>query len=310
MDKGKKVKYRLLSGLLRALSFLPLQVHRFLGSLAGFVMLHLVKYRRDVALKNLRNAFPDKSSEEIDSILKKFYRYLGTVYCEATWFGSCRGNMRRLSRARVCDLKGQEYLNGYTDSGKSVIVLMSHTGNFELISGFMTYVGDGTPISARESHIAVSYKRLHNEFWNDFMYRNRLSGLLRPEEYDAQVESADILRFVYRHKDDAYVYHFITDQYPYGEGHNVEVDFLNARTLSMTGGLAMARKLCLPVLYLRFACRLKGGYTIEYLPFCDDASREDIGELTQKYYTMLEEDIRRQPWNYLWTHKRWKSLNY
>ena len=25
------------------------------------------------------------------------------------------------------------------------------------------------------------------------------------------------------------------------------------------------------------------------------------------YYKHLEEDIQAQPWNYLWTHKRWRK---
>ena len=29
-------------------------------------------------------------------------------------------------------------------------------------------------------------------------------------------------------------------------------------------------------------------------------------EIMNKYYQLLEEDLEEQPWNYLWTHKRWK----
>lgn len=309
MPAEKKLKYSLLSALLGFFSLMPLRLHRAFGALAGWVMSNVVRYRKDVALKNVRNAFPDRSEEQIRAILKKFYRYLGTIYCEAIWFGSCRKNPRRLAGSNICELSGQELLNGCFKQGRSVLVLLSHTGNFELFSGIMTYL-KGEPLAVPENHLCASYKRLHNEFWNDFIYRNRLSGLQCPQEYDALVESSDILRYVYRHKDDRFAFHFITDQYPYVESHNVEVEFFNLKTISMTGGLAMAAKFSMPVVYMRFSCRPKGGYAMEYLPFCENAAKEDIKELTQKYYRMIEDDIRTQPWNYLWTHKRWKTLNY
>lgn len=309
MSVWKKLKYGSLSVLLALLSFMPLCLHRAFGALAGFVMQNIVGYRRNVALKNIRNAFPEKSDKEIDGILRKFYRYLGTMFCEAIWFGSCRNNKKRLRRSRICELRGQECLNAYLRRGKSVMVLVPHMGNFEVFSGIVTYSGD-IPLEVSENHFCVSYKELHNKFWNDFMFRNRLSGLLHPSGYDGLVESMKLLRYVYKHKDDSYVFHFITDQYPYSEGNNAEVEFFNQKTVSMTAGAAMAKMLAMPVLYMRMFCRPEGGYTMEYLPICDDASVEDIQDITQRYYRMIEDDIRTQPWNYLWTHKRWKTLNY
>ncbi len=309
MSVFEKLKCGFLSGALALLSLMPLCLHRAFGALAGFVMRSIVAYRKGVALKNIRNAFPEKSDKEIDGILRKFYRYLGTMFCEAVWFGSCRRNKKRLRRSRICTLRGQDCLNAYLTQGRSVMVLLPHTGNFELFSGIETYSSDKL-LAVEENHFCVSYKELHNKFWNDFMFRNRLSGLLRPSQYDGLVESMKLLRYVYRHKDDSYVFHFITDQYPYTEGNNVEVEFFGQKTVSMTAGAAMAKMLAMPVLYMRASCRPGGGYVMEYLPLCDDASTEDIQDITQRYYRMIEDDIRTQPWNYLWTHKRWKTLNY
>ena len=42
------------------------------------------------------------------------------------------------------------------------------------------------------------------------------------------------------------------------------------------------------------------------VPLSDRAAGENPVELMQRYYRLLEEDIQKQPWNYLWTHKRWK----
>ena len=51
----------------------------------------------------------------------------------------------------------------------------------------------------------------------------------------------------------------------------------------------------------------EGGYTITFNPICEDASRTTPEEIMNKFYALLEKDVEAQPWNYLWTHKRWKK---
>ena len=53
----------------------------------------------------------------------------------------------------------------------------------------------------------------------------------------------------------------------------------------------------------------KGGYDIEYIPICEDASKMSVEEMIDRYYKLLEEDLRIQPFNYLWTHNRWWLMN-
>ena len=125
--------------------------------------------------------------------------------------------------------------------------------------------------------------------------------------FEGYVESSQVLRFVLERKDRKFGYSFITDQYPYrAVGKRSEVEFLHRRTLTMTGGAALACKLDMAVAYLRFECREDGGYRMTLVPLADHAGSHTPEELIGTYYKMLEEDLQRQPWNYLWTHKRWK----
>jgi len=59
--------------------------------------------------------------------------------------------------------------------------------------------------------------------------------------------------------------------------------------------------------YLRFRCREEGGYTLTIVPISDHAGETTSEAVMKRYYELLEEDLREQPWNYLWTHKRWKK---
>jgi KDO2-lipid IV(A) lauroyltransferase len=81
---------------------------------------------------------------------------------------------------------------------------------------------------------------------------------------------------------------------------------MGQETVTMTGAAALACKLDMAVAYLRFECREDGGYRMTLVPLADHAGSHTPEELIGTYYKMLDEDLQRQPWNYLWTHKRWK----
>ena len=83
-------------------------------------------------------------------------------------------------------------------------------------------------------------------------------------------------------------------------------DFMGQPTKSMDGAVALARKLGMSVVYLGMKCREDGGYTVSFSLIAEDASAMTAREMLDEYYRLLEKDLREQPWNYLWTHKRWK----
>src|SRR6267154_1287098 len=61
---------------LRLLSRLPIGVLYVLSDLMFVVGYRLMRYRRTVVVKNLKNSFPEKSDKEIHEIEKKFYHNL------------------------------------------------------------------------------------------------------------------------------------------------------------------------------------------------------------------------------------------
>ena len=77
-------------------------------------------------------------------------------------------------------------------------------------------------------------------------------------------------------------------------------------TKMMTGATALASKLGMAVVYLRYECREEGGYRMTFVPLSENAKGEDPVKIMERYYALLQEDLEKQPWNYLWTHKRWK----
>jgi len=189
------------------------------------------------------------------------------------------------------------------DTYPQIMLLQGHTGNWELFGGLNQYAY-GTSLDIDPSALAVTYHRMSSPLWETVMSHNRPAPVL-DQGFNGYVPSESILRFVLENKEKKYLYHFNADQYPYS-GDGCEIEFMHQKTRTATAAARLAVKLDMAVVYLRFQCREEGGYRITFVPITEHAGAEDALEITKQYYKLLEEDLEQQPWNYLWTHKRWK----
>lgn len=304
-----KAGYWLIRGLMRALGALPLGFHLTCGKALGWLAGSVLRYRRDVVTANLARSFPDKKYDELARIRKDFYRHLGTVFAESVWFCGCDGaeGGKRLQKEDIVRFTNPETLVSLYERSESIILLTAHTGNWELIGGFMSYSPD-LSLPFGENDVHVIYKRLTSEAWDAVMRRNRISPIVDKPAYEGLVESRDALRHILSRRGQKKIYAFITDQHPYQGTAAIDVgEFMHQPTTSMDGAAKLAAKAGLAVAYMSFLpAEKEGRWAITFEPVCADASGANPGDIMRKYYQLLQRDIEAVPWNYLWTHKRWK----
>ena len=77
-------------------------------------------------------------------------------------------------------------------------------------------------------------------------------------------------------------------------------------TWAMDAAENLARHMGYPVVYLSTREEDDGNYTMNFIPVCDNAAEMPEGAILSRYFELLEQNLREQPWNYLWTHRRWK----
>lgn len=299
-----RTRYTLLRGLFLTVGHLPLKVHHFLSPVLAFLAEKVVKYRREVVEGNLRICFPEKTDSEIARLRHGFYRHFADLIAETIWFGACSN--RRFVRSRILETTNPEQMQRIAALQTNTVMLASHFGNWELIGGipFSNYTGREFPIT--EDNVCVVYRRLSDKDFDKIMRLNRIAPLLRPEAYSGYVESEELIRHMLRHRSDGRNYLCNTDQRPYFEGSgNVSVDFFGTRVPTMSGVVAIARKFGLSVVYMSMPKASRGHYRLTFVPICDDASKMSTEEIMQRYYDLLEADIRKQPECYLWSHRRW-----
>lgn len=51
----------------------------------------------------------------------------------------------------------------------------------------------------------------------------------------------------------------------------------------------------------------RGHYNITLHQICNDASAVDDNYITDKFVALLQNAINEQPFNWLWSHRRWKQ---
>lgn len=293
---------------LRLLGLLPLRVHYALGRFVAWLAEDVVRYRRDVVMHNLTKAFPEKNVWDLKPIRKAFYQHFGELVAEAVWFGGCR-NAKRLRRARLVEVENPEVAARLFEAAPSMVVMYSHCGNWELYGGIESYNYTDKPLPFNEQNFCVVYRELSSRAWDDVMRDNRFAPLKDRKHFPGYIETKDLIRYAYSHRDEKKIYNVNTDQRPYFESPaNMDVDFFGQRVQTMTGAAALARKLGMSVAYLSMRRERRGHYVMRYEPICEDASKLGVAEIMQQYYRLVEADIRQQPENYLWTHQRFARM--
>lgn len=301
----KKIGKYIIKGLMAMLGALPLKVHYRLGRFAAFLAQKVFRYRVSDVTVNLSRSFPEKDYWEIRVLCDEFYRHFGDLIAEAVWFGGCR-NPERLRKQHLVEVVNPEEMARIAEFAPSTMIMYSHCGNWELYGGIQEYNYTDTPLPFREDNFCVVYKEMSSRVWDDIMRDNRFAPLYDRKNFPGYIESKALVRHAYTHKGEKMYYNVNTDQRPYYAGSgNIAVSFMGQDCHTMSASAALAKKFGMAVCFLKMKVVSRGHYSIEYITICDDASTMSVEDIMKKYYELLEAEIREQPFNYLWTHRRW-----
>jgi len=129
--------------LLRALGRLPLTMLYGVARWIYFVTFHLLRWRRDLAARNIARSFPEKTDAERAAILRQSYRNMSEVFVELLW--GWRASAEQLKERMVID--NPELVARYVAGRHSTILLTAHVCNWEwLLPGGGAHFG--IPIDA------------------------------------------------------------------------------------------------------------------------------------------------------------------
>lgn len=270
------------------ISRLPLSVLYLIADFLFYLAYYLVKYRKNVVFTNLKNAFPNKSNREINTIAKKFYRNLAHVAVEVIKAYTMPANeiMKRVKPVNM------EAVQKWHKEGKTFIAMVPHLCNWEWI---------GLACSLYLEHETdVIYQRLGVEKANLFMYR------LRSRFGAVPIEKKSVFRELLRTKHIVKSIGSVSDQTPTVGDHRFWTYFLNQETAFFHGTEKIAKKLNYAICIIHMRRLRRGYYEMEFIPLDEPPLKQEENYYTAKFASWLENTIQQYPADWLWTHKRWK----
>ncbi|MBB5285860.1 KDO2-lipid IV(A) lauroyltransferase [Rhabdobacter roseus] len=259
-----------------------------LSDLLKYLIFDLVGYRKDVVLVNLRNSFPEKEEAEIQKIARDYSRNLTDLVVEAV-------KLRSITREEVNQrfTYDPRVFEHYYAQNKNLVLVLGHLGNWELANLFA---------SLNFPHqVVVVYHRLANDTFEDWFYKIRTQFGSELVPMNEAYQKAGVPR------QRPFMFLLVNDQSPRPDK-AYWTTFLNQDTGVFRGVERIARQLDAPVLYgvIGRDENRRGHYTIGVRLITENPKEIPNNGILERQIKLLEADIRRQPANWLWSHKRWK----
>jgi lauroyl/myristoyl acyltransferase len=288
------VIYSLARSLVAIIQILPLPLVARLGRAGGGLAFNLTARYRRVALDNLKHALPEKSAMEIKQIAHEHFRRLGENYASAikTSFMTpeqMRSHIEFVGAEKLPMTKKDSF-------PQSRVVAIGHFGNFELYAR----VGQFVPVR----QVAATYRGLNQPALNRLLValRNR-SGC---RFYERRAESAELRTEM---NNPGVLLGLLADQHAGDNG--LRTPFFGRDCSTSTAPAIFA---------LRYNCPLNtaicyrvglGRWRIEVgeeIPTRTNDEPRPIIEIMRDVNRSFEDAIRRDPANWFWVHRRWKSV--
>jgi len=276
-------------GFLWLMSQLPWRWQMNTGSAIGKVLFHAIPKRRAVCLSNLRIAFPEKSTNEIEVIAKAHFESLAKGLFDASfsWWGDTK---KLLSLSHI---NGSVHLDSALASERPIIFLSSHFTSLE-----------------------VSGSILADHLQSCFVFRPHQNKLLnylsiqRREARFGKTIAKDNIRGMLRMLKQGTAVWYAPDQQFQGKNHLMIPFFgVDAPTNPATSRLAkLSNALVIPIFCTRDEASSSAmGYTLHIMQPLENFPSDDINDDTLQINKIIEQQIETQTEQYLWTHKRYKG---
>ncbi len=282
---GAKIGYYIF---ILPLSYLPLPVLYLFTDFFYLLLISIVPYRKKVILGNIQRSFPEKSAKEHKCLLRKFYRHFTDILAEGVKnLTISEADLRK--RFRV---KNPEVMQKLYENNQHVLLVSGHFNNWEWLITSQDFLfphqayGIGMPLSSQFWHKKVTARRERYgmKVVHAKNYKEKLSE--NPEELKAVL--------------------VLSDQSPGNSLKSYWMDFLNQQTAVLFGAEMMANELNYAVVFFATRKVKRGYYEMELKTITETPRNMQWGDITEAHTELLEQEINKNPSQWLWSHRRWK----
>jgi KDO2-lipid IV(A) lauroyltransferase len=282
--RAEHAAFRLFRGALLAL---PHRAARPLGRALGELARLLDRGHRRVALDNVALAFPELPAAERRRLVRRCFHHFGGVLAEVV-------SMSRFDPVTLCrhlTFDGWEHVAAAEARGRGVFILSAHLGNWEVLAHAVSLYRGALHVVARPADNPLLDRELQ-------ALRERFGNVTIAKRRAAR----QMLRVI---RGGGRVGILIDQRVPAAEA--IVVPFFGRPALTTPVLARMSLRTGAPVVPSFGVPLPDGRVALRFRPPLFPAGHGEaaVWELTQRYLTVLEDEIRRAPHLWLWLHRRW-----
>ena len=276
---------------------LPWSGCRFVGAHLGLVIYAALGKRQEIAIGNVRRAFPHLNRTQAAQIARRAAMNFGMTFGEFLHLPAASPADLRA----YCEIDGLEHIENGREAGNGVILLTAHLGNWEVMGAR----------AAQDFPLAVVARPTSNAGVQSFIDASRAAGGLKVvSKFETGRASLKLLK-------DNWALGILPDQHAGSEGallpffgHPTRMVSALARLAIISGArvvpaFGVRRK---PFLADgRIVARVFPGWNLENPGKNAELREQTILEGTRRVGEELEKIITAHPDQWLWLHRRWRK---
>ena len=269
---------------------LPRRLSLGLGTALGRLFHRLHRPRRELAVANLRAAFPARSDRECRAILRATFEQFGRHVVDFLNFSA----MRPERMLELVEVVGAAHVERAKAQGRGVMYFTGHFGSWELQVIVHAY---------RFGPIVMVARTLDNPLLERMI--ERLRGRAGTRVVPRRGAVRGLLGALKRRESVG----MMIDQHMHDRS-AVEVTFFRRPASTTSAIAALALRTGAPIIPVFALPMPRGRYRLVYEPPVEPPGPDDpdpVRTYTQRCTDVLEAYVRRYPHLWLWMHRRWRA---
>jgi len=256
--------------------------------LASYLLVNLGPLFRSkkTIYSNISLAFPNSEENLKKNISKKMWQSYGRILAEYIFIK----NFRNLNSEKYLSIKGQKILDDVKNSNEPVIFISGHFDNFELMAMHIEKSG---------INLAAIYRPLNNYFLNPKMENIRKKFICEKQIKKGISGTKEILKHFKSGRSIA----LMIDQ---RVSQGIRSSFFNKDALTTTIPAQFVKKFNCKIVPIFIERNNVENFNLEIMNPLTFNNQETVESITLKLNKILEKMIMRNPYQWIWSHNRWK----
>ena len=258
---------------------------KYSSKLSGNIFSFLGPFFRSnkICHKNLIFAFPDLNEYERQKILKNMWLNYGKIFSEYLF-------INKLKTTDNLIIKNQMMLEKIKKRKEPVIFISGHFNNFELMAMHLERSG---------IDVAAIYRPLNNIFLNPIMEYIRKKYICKKQIKKGISGTKEILK---QYKNGTSIALMIDQRVSEG----IKSNFFGHEALTTTIPAQFVKKFNTKIVPVYIERLADDKFHLEILEEISFSKNETLGDITANLNKVLENMIKKNADQWIWTHNRWK----